>query len=594
MVGINRREFLKGSLAVGVAAGIGAAGSTYWFDPGWAFADGPTVGLGTGTAPEQVHLTWGQKPAHDVTVSWAAPGSTPQPAPSVTVGTRPVTALHPGTPAAVESVAFSDGMNLETVQWYHAPLTGLAPDTTYFYRISDGSNPANTFSGQFTTAPAGDRVAFRFTSFGDLATPTAHLNQSGHSWQESSDNSYYAVGAVESAAPLFHLLNGDLCYANLNTNNQPEVWRDFLNNVTRSAANRPWMPTLGNHEIEFGVTAQDGTGSGIWNGPYGYGSYQTRFRLPDNGVPRYRGNFYSFQVGTVVFVCLDADDVIYQDGGSFYTPGNTTTAPLTATNPAVAIPPGSSTYNREYTGALTAGSDNDLVPDPSAAQPNHQTLWLERTLRDARRRGDVDLIVVVMHQCALSSSMTGNGSDLGVRQAWLPLFDRYGVDLVLSGHEHNYERSSRYAATSPATWARSWGPTRGSRRQVPRSSPVARGGRRCAEDGRQIRRSTQSEGTVFLVLGGGGTDGPTNVYGVDSTNGSPKAKVITTGNLIHEVNASGQAVPTGDATAVGWTKDGADSVEDAPWSARRDVAMLTGSPSSMWTLVTAPVTPRSP
>jgi hypothetical protein len=31
--------------------------------------------------------------------------------------------------------------------------------------------------------------------------------------------------------------------------------------------------------------------------------------------------------------------------------------------------------------------------------------------------------------------------DLGIRQEWLPLFDKYGVDLVVCGHEHHYERS---------------------------------------------------------------------------------------------------------------------------------------------------------
>jgi len=37
-----------------------------------------------------------------------------------------------------------------------------------------------------------------------------------------------------------------------------------------------------------------------------------------------------------------------------------------------------------------------------------------------------------MHQSALSSS-TDNGCDASIRQAWLPLFDRYQVDLVASG-----------------------------------------------------------------------------------------------------------------------------------------------------------------
>jgi 3',5'-cyclic AMP phosphodiesterase CpdA len=29
---------------------------------------------------------------------------------------------------------------------------------------------------------------------------------------------------------------------------------------------------------------------------------------------------------------------------------------------------------------------------------------------------------------------------LAVRRRWVPLFERYGVDLVLSGHDHNYQR----------------------------------------------------------------------------------------------------------------------------------------------------------
>src|ERR1700691_5140929 len=67
--------------------------------------------------------------------------------------------------------------------------------------------------------------------------------------------------------------------------------------------------------------------------------------------------------------------------------------------------------------------------------------WPDRTLAAARGDTSIDWIIVQMHQDAMSSSATGNGSDLGIRQAWLPLFDRYQVDLVLSGHDHGYERS---------------------------------------------------------------------------------------------------------------------------------------------------------
>ena len=66
---------------------------------------------------------------------------------------------------------------------------------------------------------------------------------------------------------------------------------------------------------------------------------------------------------------------------------------------------------------------------------------MQRTLAAAKHNPDVDMIVVFMHQCALSTSQPGNGSDLGIRRAWLPLFDKYNVDLVLMGHDHDYERS---------------------------------------------------------------------------------------------------------------------------------------------------------
>ena len=64
-----------------------------------------------------------------------------------------------------------------------------------------------------------------------------------------------------------------------------------------------------------------------------------------------------------------------------------------------------------------------------------------------------------------------------------------------------------------------------------------------------------SQGTVFLVLGGGGTNGPSNVYGTDAADGLPQAKVITERNAI-----------TG-SQAAGFTRNAADSIEDAPWSA---------------------------
>ena len=489
---VTRRDFIKGATAAGVAATLAPVLA------GRARAGGPD-----GT-PEQIHLTWGADPARSVVVSWASLAGAQQPRVSFGLHER----RGHKTVHAVERT-YTDGENGETVFTYHAELRHLDPGTTYHYSITadNDSNAASPFAASFQTAPEG-RAPFRFTSFGDLATPVL-------SWVLSSPQSAFAVGAVEQFQPLFHLLNGDLCYANLNPAFQPSVWRDFNNNNQTSAANRPWMPCLGNHEVEFN------------NGEQGFTSYLTRYALPDNGT-RFPGRWYRFQVGSVLIISLDADDVIYQDGGAFVGgPSALTPAPKTGN---AAIPAGTSFYIRGY----SAGE---------------QTRWLERTLRHASEDESVDWIVVQMHQDALSSSRTGNGSDKGIREEWLPLFDQYGVDLVVCGHDHDYERSwpVRGANANVGTDVATGAPV-----DTLQPSPVI------AEAPADDTYDTTS-GTIHLILGGGGTSAPLDVYGVDAGNGLPQAKVFTRANR-----------PVPGANPGTFVRHAADAVEDAIWSARRD------------------------
>ncbi|HEX4832174.1 MAG TPA: metallophosphoesterase family protein [Trebonia sp.] len=590
----SRRVFIIGAAGAGAAAGLAQGGLAPAAHAATAPSGPPatTVSLPTTTNPEQLLLTWGNDPATEVTVSWAAAGTVRQPAPALAYSTKPVTRHNPGQvirlphPQPLDvakryeqasAVSFTDGLGGQTTYHYHVQLTGLHPDTRYYYQVSDGADVPSVAGASFQTAPRG-RAKFRFSSYGDLSTPSWDLNASGNIWHESCDNSYYAVSAIESpgdgkGAPLFHLLNGDLCYANLDINNAPNVWRDFGVNVARSSANRPWLPALGNHETEFGTyshagkpghapggIAAQGAAGNYWNGPYGYGHYLSKFLLPDNNVTNYdgnrlRGNFYAFQVGTVLFLSLDADDVIYQDGASAYL-NNTPDAAPEATSAGAAIPNGTVTYNRFYTGDLKPrAKDDSLVPDYSRGRPNLQTLWLEETLARARRDSSADMIVVIMHQCALSTSAAGNGSDLGIRQAWLPLFDKYEVDLVLSGHEHDYERSypvrgydkgSHGTVVSPNPDQVKGAAVNTRRPSVAASEPLTVHGEEAWDT---------TEGTVYLVLGGGGTNGPSNVYGADAATGVAQAKVITERNAI-----SG-------SQGAGFTRNSADSVEDAPWSA---------------------------
>jgi len=379
--GISRRSLLAtGAVSTVLGAGLGGGaalvwshhlhhrGPAVWYQPDRNGAP-PVVGL---------HLQFGKDAGTEVVVSWHTTEAVRNP--RVMLGT-PTSGF--GRTIAAETHTYRDAQSNNEVRVNHAALTNLTPDTDYVYAaVHDGTDPA---MGTIRTAPSG-RKPFRFTSFGDQSTPTLAKLPDG---RYSTDNigspaAADTTMAIERLAPLFNLVNGDLCYANL-AHDRIRTWSDWFENNTRSARYRPWMPAAGNHENELG------------NGPIGFGAYQTYFALPDSGSsPEVRGLWYSFTAGSVRVISLNNDDVAFQDGGNFYVHG--------------------------YSGG-------------------GQKRWLTAELAAARRDPNVDWVVVCMHQTAISTADRSNGADLGIRQEWLPLFDEYRVDLVVCGHEHHYERS---------------------------------------------------------------------------------------------------------------------------------------------------------
>ena len=441
--GVSRRSFIGG---VGITAGglFVASSPVLWQQA--AKADTVTA--------EQVHLTFGQDTAREIAVSWVTPTSVSNP--TVMVGT---VAGGFGRKITAETRTYTDSNNgIQTIT-QHARIEGLQPDTAYVYRIvSDGETQV---SGAFRTAPEGRRP-FRFTSVGDIACGDTVFSK-------ASLNAVATAASIEQFDPVVHLVNGDLSYANSNQLSQPQVWAEYFNNTQLSAANRPWMPTLGNHENEPG------------NGPQGYLSYQTRFTLPTNHSSDFEGNWYKFQVGSVLFVMLDNNDVCYQvDTGTFLSTG-----------------------------------DNQILTGYSGGA---QEQWLEKTLREASTDTSVDWIVAVTHQPAMSTS-DAEGSDLGIRQNWMPLFYKYGVDFVLAGHDHDYERSYVVKGTDSGT--------------ILRPHVVST----------ELTKVDSDLGLVHLVIGTGGTKGHDDVY-----------ETGTAGEPEESINVSGTEIET----------------EDAPWSAVTD------------------------
>jgi 3',5'-cyclic AMP phosphodiesterase CpdA len=448
--GIAGRAAIAASL-IGTGANLAAPAAPPSPDP---LTTPPVAGL---------HLQFGADAASEMVVSWHTLQSVRNP--------RVMLGALDGTldrVVAAKETSYTDAKSGQVIYAYHAKIGQLRANSAYLYGAS--------------------HEGAAFTSFGDQATPTLGRKYKPPEGVTIANPPYVndnlgspaaadTVLGVERLQPLFHLLNGDLCYANM-AEDRVRTWWDFWENNSRSARKRPWMPAAGNHENELG------------NGPIGYQAYQTYFSLPEAAghTDVTRGLWYAFSVGSMRVISLANDDVTYQDGGNSYVWGYSEGA---------------------------------------------QKAWLEKELSAARGDHDVDWIVVCMHQVAISTADKFNGADLGIREEWVPLFDKYGVDLVVCGHEHHYERSH---------------PIRG-REQNATLTPVP------AAIATDVIDTTK--GTVHMVIGAGGTSFPSNTLFFDP----PQCRVIT---------AVGEPDPkTGKRPPV-YVK------EQAAWSAVRNAAHSYG------------------
>ena len=76
-----------------------------------------------------------------------------------------------------------------------------------------------------------------------------------------------------------------------------------------------------------------------------------------------------------------------------------------------------------------------------------QYKFIDQDLQSAASRSDVKWIIVYFHQ-PMYTSPSHHAPLSALRNAYHPLFDKYDVDLVLQGHNHNYQRSFPIAYNS--------------------------------------------------------------------------------------------------------------------------------------------------
>ncbi|MBD3185438.1 hypothetical protein GF325_01310 [Candidatus Bathyarchaeota archaeon] len=264
--------------------------------------------------PDTAWISWYDDPRHEVYVAWETNANTTG---TVHFGTDPLNLVN----SSVESMA---------VKFHVVNLTGLAPDTKYYYRIDQDGTTYTT--GEFRTAPA-SQPEFTFGLFADTQQkvgPGWH----GHTAKEIANRNYSFVAMV-----------GDFV-----EDGEKFEWNDFFTKASTYLDTIPIVPVRGNHD-----KPRDLDDDGI--DEYYFGNYFPQTVDSISGLnPHDTGEqfYFSFNWSSVHVQVLHFPEIDIDDFGE---PGG--------------LNPGD--YNRSFTADQLAWLEADLTN--AAAMPFRITLF---------------------------------------------------------------------------------------------------------------------------------------------------------------------------------------------------------------------------
>ncbi|OXV06553.1 hypothetical protein Egran_05677 [Elaphomyces granulatus] len=299
----------------------------------------------------------------------------------------------------------------------HVTIVGLEPATTYYYMPQCGTQ---TYS--FVTAPdAGDKNAFQFAMVGDLGTmgpdglSTTVGTGAANPLKPGELTTIDSLQAMKSSYKfVWHV--GDIAYADywlkeeqqgyvkpLNTTDHgkeyDKILNEFYNEIEEISQDTPYMVGVGNHE----ANCDNGANLTVCvPGQLNFTGYRHHWNMPSQPSNGLENFWFSWDFGIVHFV-------------QFSTETDFPNAP---------DEPGGK-------GAEDAGP---------FAPPGTQLAWLKNDLASVDRNKTPWVIVGGHRPWYVSQSECTE-----CQAAFEPLLLQYGVDLVLNGHKHFYERESAIA-----------------------------------------------------------------------------------------------------------------------------------------------------
>ncbi|MBL7779280.1 MAG: metallophosphoesterase [Chitinophagales bacterium] len=272
-------------------------------------------------------------------------------------------------------------------------VTGLQPYTKYFYAVYDGGTllSGNDSEHWFRTFPtAGSDVSTRVWAIGDFGK--------GNSEQRRVRDAYINYDTVGTD---FFIWLGDNAYADGTEAEYLNKVFDSINGYAKPMKHWPFLPSPGNHDYNSisPVTAPKPPLQHA--GPY-YDLIEVYRNAEAGGVSSGHELYYSFDYGNAHFISL----------------------------------------NSELGSLFTAADDWNGVSPLFSFNTSPQKQWLIQDLQANTK----PWVIAYFHQPPYTDGSHDAGTWWEVymkamRKNYVPILEQYGVDLVVCGHSHVYERS---------------------------------------------------------------------------------------------------------------------------------------------------------
>jgi len=343
-----------------------------------------------------------------------------------------------GTVYGTYPVTVNDGAS---VTEHIVRVNGLSADTKYYYRIGNSSVMQLPDANQFFTTlpPPETKRKIRVIAFGDCG-------RGNIAYQD--DNlanylNYLSANSIDAADAW--LLLGDNAY---DFGTDAEFSSKFFGIYgSNMMENHKLYPSPGNHDY----------GNNAGNKALRNMAYHNSFTVPQSGeaggVASNKQNYYSFDIGNIHFLSLDSYGT-ESDGTSIETAGSS---------------------------ALKTWLTNDL-----AANTKKWTIayWHHPPYTKGSHNSDAE------------------GDLVNIRQNFIAFLETRGVDMIVCGHSHNYERG--YLVKN---YTGNWASFNAGTHAVSSSSATYTNGSSCPY---VYNSAPANHGTVYVVSGSAGASGTMN------------------------------------------------------------------------------------